>query len=463
MPQAALDNIPIRALKPWSRNARTHSKKQIRQIADSIAEFGFTNPILIDCDSTILAGHGRVEAAKLLQMREVPCVRLKHMTPEQKRAYVLADNKLALNAGWDEELLGEELQALLEIDLDFDIGITGFSIPEIDSLIDGLVPQEPGDPEEDCLPDETDVQGICRKGDIWQLGPHRLVCGDALDLETVHTLMDGETAQMVFTDPPYNVPIEGHVGGSGSIKHREFAMASGEMSPEQFTSFLHLVCENMSNKSADGSIHFICMDWRHMNELMEAGQNVYDELKNLIVWVKDNGGMGTFYRSRHELIFAFKKGQAAHINTFELGQHGRYRTNVWQYKGVNTLKAGRLDELALHPTVKPVQMIADAIKDVSKRGGIVLDLFGGSGSTLIAAHKTGRRAYLCELDPIYRERIIRRWEVYAKDEAVQFACGLDAACSATNDEVAAADQSGSLSSEPKTTKMQAFTENCRYG
>jgi DNA modification methylase len=239
--------------------------------------------------------------------------------------------------------------------------------------------------------------------------------------------MDGEKAQMVFTDPPYNVRIDGHVGGSGAIKHREFAMASGEMSQAEFTGFLKNSFRNLVEFSVDGSIHFICMDWRHMQEMLAAGNEVYAELKNLITWVKDNAGMGTFYRSRHELIFAFKNGDAPHLNSFELGQHGRYRTNVWQYKGVNTLKSGRMDELSLHPTVKPVQMIADAIKDVSMRNGIVLDLFGGSGSTLIAADKTGRRAYLCELDPIYCDRIIRRWEIFAKDDAEQLACGLERA------------------------------------
>ena len=237
--------------------------------------------------------------------------------------------------------------------------------------------------------------------------------------------MAGEKARMVFTDPPYNVPIDGRVCGSGAIRHREFAMASGEMSSARFTEFQAQAFRNLSDHSVEDSIHFVCMDWRHMGEIVKAGTKTYAELKNLIVWVKDNGGMGTFYRSRHELVFAFKKGVAAHINTFELGQHGRYRTNVWQYRGVNTLKSGRMDELALHPTVKPVQMIADAIRDVSARGDIVLDLFGGSGSTLIAAHKTGRRAFLCELDPVYCVRILRRWEAYAKDEAERVACGIE--------------------------------------
>jgi DNA modification methylase len=405
-------------LKPWANNARTHSKKQLRQIADSIELFGFTNPVLIDGDNTILAGHGRVEAAKQLNMDTVPCLRQDQMTDEQKRAYVLADNKLAENAGWDEELLAIELGALHELDLDFSLDITGFSIAEVDNLIEESSIEDPGDPADDHLPD-ADVPSRCQLGDLWQLGKHRLICGDSLVPKTISRLMDGKQARMVFTDPPYNVPIEGHVGNSGKIKHREFAMASGEMSQVAFTSFLQKAFTNMGDNSVDGSIHYICMDWRHLQEVMDAGNKIYDEFKNLIIWVKDNGGMGTFYRSRHEMIFAFKKGGAPHINTFELGQHGRYRTNVWEYKGVNTMRVGRMEELALHPTVKPVQMIADAIKDVSGRGDIVLDLFGGSGSTLIAAHKTGRWGYLCELDPIYCDRIIARWEMFAHDDAVK--------------------------------------------
>jgi DNA modification methylase len=405
-------------LKPFGRNARLHSRKQIRQIADSIVTFGFTNPILIDHENMILGGHGRVAAAALLALANVPCVRIETMTREQKRAYVLADNKLALNAGWDEELLAEELKGLLEIELDFDVGVTGFSIPEIDGLIEGLAPEEPGDPAKDLLPAIPKGPSVARCGDLWQLGPHRLICGSALEPQSYLALMASERAEMVFTDPPYNVPISGHVGGSGAIKHREFIMASGEMTSNEFTAFLQKGFENLAAHSIDGSIHFVCMDWRHMSELTAAAKPVLGDPKNLCVWVKDNGGMGTFYRSRHELIFAFKNGSAPHLNNFELGQHGRYRTNVWQYRGVNTLKTGRLDELSLHPTVKPVAMIADAIKDVSGRKGIVLDPFGGSGSTLIAAHKTGRRGYLVELDPIYVDCIICRWQAYAKDDAV---------------------------------------------
>src|SRR5215203_2067295 len=415
-----IENVCPGSLRPYPRNARTHSS---RQIAESIRRCGFTAPVLIDRANMILAGHGRVAAAEHLGLETVPCRRIETMTETEKRAYVLADNKLALNAGWDEEILAEELKRLLAEDLDFDIGLTGFSIPEIDSLVEGLAPEEPGDPEDDLLPEDGGLVR-CRTGDVWQLGRHRLICGNSLDQDTVALLMDGERARMVFTDPPYNVPIQGHVGGSGAIKHREFAMASGEMTSPEFTTFLRTTFQRLAEASVDGSIHLICMDWRHTSEMLAAANDVFSEFKNLIVWVKDNGGMGTFYRSRHELIFAFKKGTAPHINSFELGQHGRYRTNVWSYKGVNTLRCGRMDELSLHPTVKPVQMIADAIKDVSQRGGIVLDLFGGSGSTMIAAHKTGRRGYLCELDPIYCDRIMRRWEAYAKDDAELIACGI---------------------------------------
>lgn len=410
-----IKTIAIRDLSPWASNARSHSRKQVRQIAASIETFGFTNPVLIDEARTILAGHGRVAAAQRLGMAEVPCLRLDHMSASEKWAYVLADNKLALNAGWDEDLLAAELGALKSENLDFDIGITGFSIPEIDSLMETVAPEDTGDPEDDVLPEVAPTR--VAPGDIWQLGPHRLICGDALDGQVISDLMDGQLVRMVFADPPYNVPIDGHVGNSGKTQHREFAMASGEMSPAEFTAFLSKGMHRLADHSLDGSIHFLCMDWRHMSEMLEAGQGVYTELKNLIVWAKDNGGMGTFYRSRHELIFAFKNGTEPHINTFELGQHGRYRTNVWQYRGVNTMRAERMEELSLHPTVKPVQMIADAIRDVSGRGDIVLDTFGGSGSTLIAAEKTGRRGYLCELDTTYCDRILARWEVIAKDDA----------------------------------------------
>jgi DNA modification methylase len=409
-PFGDLSHVDPHELAPWRRNARKHSRKQLDQIAQSIRTFGFTNPVLIDQERTILAGHGRVEAAKLLGLKTVPCLYIEHLTSAQKRAYVLADNKIALNATWDEDLLADELKALSEIDLDFEIETTGFTIAEIDALIEAPEPEEKGDPRDDILPKRTTSRA--RFGDVWQLGAHRLICGNSLEPDTVDHLMDGQSATMVFTDPPYNVRIDGHVGGKGKVKHNEFAMASGEMSQAEYTAFLRAAFGSLCRHAVDGSIHFICMDWRHMQEVLSAAEGLYTELKNLIVWAKDNAGMGSFYRSRHELIFAYKYGDSAHINSFELGQHGRYRTNVWEYRGAN------LEELGMHPTVKPVRLIADAMRDVSGRGDIVLDIFGGSGSTLIAAEKTGRRAFVSEIDPGYCDVILTRWERYAKDDAV---------------------------------------------
>ncbi|WP_246227811.1 DNA modification methylase [Roseobacter ponti] len=308
-------------------------------------------------------------------MGNVPCLLLDHMPETEKRAYVLADNKLALNTGRDEDLLAAGPGALMSDDLDFELGLSGFSIPEIDGILDAVAPEEDDDPADDAMSGEAPMR--VASGDIWQPGSHRLICGDALDAQVVDDLMAGKQARMVFTDPPYNVPVDGHVGNSGKTQHREFAMAVGEMSVSQFTGFLEAAPCNLADHSVDGSIHFICMGWRHMSEMLAAGQGAYSELKNLIVWAKDNSGMGTFYRSRHELILSCKKGAAPHINSFELGPHGRYRTSVWEYRGVNTMRAGRMEELALHPAVKPVQTIADAIRDVSGRGDILLDTFVG--------------------------------------------------------------------------------------
>jgi DNA modification methylase len=250
-----------------------------------------------------------------------------------------------------------------------------------------------------------------------------VLCGDATRAEAFAALLGEERAQMVFTDPPYNVPIDGHVCGLGRVKHREFAMAVGEMSPAEFIAFLETVLDNLVAHSGDGAIHFICMDWRHIGELLAAADLSYRELKNVCVWNKTNGGMGSLYRSKHELIFVFKSGGAPHINNVALGKHGRYRTNVWDYAGVNSLKAGRLDELALHPTVKPVALVADAILDCSNRGGLVLDCFLGSGTTLIAAEKTGRRAAGMELDPTYVDTALRRWEAFTGGKAIHAESG----------------------------------------
>ncbi|MFM6831499.1 MAG: site-specific DNA-methyltransferase [Novosphingobium sp.] len=399
----------ISALKPYSRNARTHSKKQIKQIARSIERFGFTNPVLISDNGEIIAGHGRVEAAKSLGWKAVPTLALSHLSETERRAYVLADNKLALNAGWDKEILAIELQAL--VDLEFDTELTGFSLAEIDLVLDEASDADPDQVEgEDDQVSFAAGPAVSRQGDLWQLGRHRLLCGDARSAIDFEALMSGEVADLVFTDPPYNVKIDGNVCGLGTVKHREFAFASGEMSQSQFTTFLTDTLGNAASVMRDGAIAFVCMDWRHMGELLAAGQQCFTELKNLVVWNKTNGGMGAFYRSKHELVFVFKQGTAEHTNSFGLGDTGRYRTNVWDYAGISSISGSRSEELAMHPTVKPVALIADAIRDCSRRGEVVLDCFGGSGSTLIAAEKTGRVARLIEYDPLYCDTIIRRWE-----------------------------------------------------
>jgi DNA modification methylase len=406
----------IASLRPYSRNARTHSRKQLKQIADSIEHFGFTNPVLVSDDGEIVAGHGRVEAARLLGRTTVPTLALSHLSEAQRRAYVLADNKLALSAGWDREILAIELQAL--VDLEFDVELTGFSLAEIDLVLDEAGEADPSgsDAVEDVVPD-TVGQSVSRMGDLWLLGRHRLLCGDTRGAADMDRLMVGEQADLVFTDPPYNVAIDGNVCGLGSVRHREFAFASGEMNNAQFTSFLTDTLGNLSRVMRDGAIAFVCMDWRHMGELLAAGETAFTELKNLVIWNKTNGGMGAFYRSKHELVFVFKQGTAEHTNSFGLGETGRYRTNVWDYAGISSIGSNRSEELAMHPTVKPVALIADAIRDCSRRGEIVLDGFGGSGSTLIAAEKTGRSARLIEYDETYCDTIIRRWEKYTGKRA----------------------------------------------
>jgi DNA modification methylase len=407
----------IESLTPYKNNARTHSKKQLRQIADSIVRFGFTNPVLVTDDNMIIAGHGRVEAAKLIGMVEVPVRRLSHLNKDEVRAYILADNKIAENAGWDKDLLAIELLALDE--LDFDLEILGFSAAEIDLTIGGAV-QAGGEPDPvlDKVEPVSSGPAITLVGDIWLLGPHRLLCGDARSSADVARVCANDSIALLFTDPPYNVKIDGHVSGLGKVKHREFALASGEMDEDAFTQFLTESLRAAAGPLKDGAIAFVCMDWRHLRELLNAGHAAFDELKNLCVWNKTNGGMGTFYRSKHELVFVFKKGRAAHTNNFGLGDTGRYRTNVWDYAGVNTFGETRDADLEMHPTVKPIALIADAIKGCTKRGESVLDTFGGSGSTLIAADQCGRKARLIELDPLYCDTIIRRFERITGEAAI---------------------------------------------
>jgi DNA modification methylase len=412
--------LPISDLATNPRNARTHSPRQIQEIARSIERFGFNNPVLIDERNQIIAGHGRVEAAKLLGRERVPTLRIGHLSDQNKRGFALADNKIAANGGWDPEILAIELQSLIE--LDFDVESLGFEIPEVEMILNAASPPANNTADDD-IPDVTPNRIITKPNDVWILGEHRLICGDARRRESFTALLSGEAAQLVFVDPPYNVRIRGHVSGKGRTKHREFVQASGEKTSAQFAKFLEDALGLLAEHSADGAIHFVCTDWRHLDEMLTAGWRIYRELKNLVVWNKTNAGMGSFYRSQHELIFVWKHGRGKHINNVELGRHGRNRSNVWTYAGANVFGADRLDELAMHPTVKPVALVADAIRDCSRRGDLVLDSFGGSGTTLIACERTNRQARLIELDPIYCDQIVRRWQKLTGGKAVQAVTG----------------------------------------
>jgi DNA modification methylase len=418
-----VETRPTASLKPYARNPRTHSDSQIRQLAESIRIFGFNKPVLIDGNDEIIAGHGVVKAAKLLGLETVPTIRLEHLSEAEKRAYILADNKIAEQAGWDKEILAIELQNLIEMETEFSITATGFEIAEIDGLLE-ILERDKGAEMEEPPPDaDPAAPVVSRLGDLWRLGQHRLLCGDARDpLAYAHVLKD-EKARLIITDPPYNVPILGHVCGLGQVKHDDFIMAAGELTGPEFITFLATVFTNLAAHSLDGSIHFISTDWRHLYEFLHAGRLAYTELKNLVVWAKTNAGMGSFYRSQHELILVFKNGRAPHVNTFELGQHGRYRTNLWTYPGANSLQQGRAEQLALHPTAKPVGLFADAMLDCSAPGDFVLDVFCGSGTVFLAAEHTRRRACALELDPRYVDVAVRRWEKATGETAVHAETG----------------------------------------
>lgn len=409
----AVNYISPEEVKPYQNNPKKHSEKQITQIINSIKEFKFNNPILIDENNVLIAGHGRLLASKHLQIKEIPAIRLTHLTESQKKAYRIADNKLTENGAWDTDLLKIEFEEIQKLNLDLNLDITGFDNQEIDLLFN---PPPPADNKLNKIPYIPEKEIVSKAGDIWQLGSHRIICGDALERITFERLLQDKHAAMVFTDPPYNVKINGHVCGNGAIKHKEFAMASGEMGTNEFTEFLSANFKLLKEFSKNGSLHLICMDWRHVEEISRAG-HVYDEFKNICVWNKTNAGMGSLYRSKHEFIYVYKNGEQKHINNIELGSKGRYRTNVWDYAGVNTFKNTNL--LKLHPTVKPVELIWDAILDVSKRGDIVLDSFLGSGSTLIACEKAHRLCYGIELEPLYIDTTIRRWQELTGKEAIR--------------------------------------------
>jgi DNA modification methylase len=417
---------PIGEVQPDPANARHHSRNQIVKLANSIEAFGFNVPILVDPQLKVIAGHGRLAAGRELGIAEVPTLCLDHLSPAQLRAFMIADNRLTELSEWDDRLLAQQLKELSLLGLDFNIEVTGFEMAEIDLRIASLEDMPPHDDDPaDILPEAPASSPISKPGDLWLLGRHRVLCGNALDPTAFATLMGAERAAIAFTDPPHNVPIDGHASGLGAIHHRPFPMASGEMDRSQFTAFLRQVCRNLGAFSVDGSLHYVCMDWRHVEELLAAGREAYGELKNFCIWTKDNPGMGSLYRSGHELVLVFKNGRDGHRNNVQLGRFGRNRSNVWRYPGANSFaRCGEEGNLsALHPTVKPVALVADAILDCSARGDIVLDAFLGSGTTVIAAERTGRCCYGLELDPGYVDTIVGRWQTLIGASARHAASG----------------------------------------
>ncbi|WP_054110707.1 DNA methyltransferase [Brevundimonas sp. AAP58] len=413
----AVELISIDTLVLGSRQLRTRTKSMIEAMAACILQFGFLIPVLIDADNRIICGKGRVQAARLLGMTKVPCIRITHLSEAERRVFAIAENQLGQLAGWDNETLKLELQELSGMDLSFSLELTGFSSAKIDSIMFG---GDSGDRTENAIPALPD-QITSRIGDLWQLGNGRLLCGDATERASFARLLGGEKVRCVFTDVPYNVPIAGHVTSGG--KHGEFVMASGEMTDDEFTGFSTQVMVRARENLIDGGLLYWCIDHRHIEHTLAAASAAELERLNLIVWDKKAGGMGSFYRSRHELIFLFRKPGASHVNRVELGKHGRDRSNVWTYEGVNGFGAGKAKAREMHPTVKPLALVRDAILDCTAKGDAVLDLFSGSGTTIIAAEQVGRRSFATELDPRYVDVGVTRWQEFTGREARLAATG----------------------------------------
>lgn len=415
--------IAIEQLKPMPGAPRKHPKSQIRSLAKSVVAFGQIAAILIDREGRIISGHAIWEAAKKLGMAEVMVIRIEHLNEIQIKAAMVALNRLSDQSEWDDKLLNSILIELHSVDLDFDIEAIGFTEIEIELRIEGLT--EAGE-KDDELPLVGEGPTVTRPGDIWHLGRHRLICGNTLEAETWSLLMEQDQAAIIITDPPFNVPINGHVSGLGQHKHREFAMAAGEMSNAEFTAFLQSSMTLAHHWSAPGSVHYYFMDWRHIVEIGSAGEAVYERFLNMAVWTKNQPGMGSFYRSQHELIFIYAKGGASSRNNVQLGRFGRSRSNVWSYPSAASLArtAEEGNPLAMHPTVKPLALICDILLDASVKSDIVVDPFGGSGTTLIAAEKLHRRARLIELDPAYCDTIVRRWQRWTGETALRACDGM---------------------------------------
>jgi len=395
--------VKTTSLTVLGRNPRSHPAHTSRALRRSIQQVGFIVPILINEQNQIIAGHARVQAAVDLGMAEIPAVRISHLSEAEIRAFRIADNRLTELGEWDKEVLAIEFRDLL--DLDFEIELTGFDFPEIDIVLASTRDRTP----------EADVElasgpAVTQPGDLWVLNEHRLLCGDARDPGDHARLLRGDEASMIFTDPPYNVPIEGHVSGGGRIKHREFEMASGELSVGAVAVYQRGFLRCCIDAGQQGALIYVCIDWRSASLLEAVAHGLGLKTVAWCVWAKTNAGMGSFYRSQHEFVLVFREEQASHRNNVRLGRYGRNRTNVWTYEGANTFRRSRRAELRDHPTPKPVDMVVDAILDCTRPGDIVLDPFLGGGTTLIECKRTDRRCRAIEIDPIYVDTSIQRRE-----------------------------------------------------
>lgn len=405
-----VEMIQLQALKSAARRVKKSDPAQVARVTASILSFGLVVPVLVDGEGAIIHGHVVVEAARSLDLAAIPCIRIEHLSPEQARLLSISLNRLAETGQWDIEGLTLELKDL--VILDEPLTITGFDEPVLDALL--------MDDSQDLATDSDElpplgVEPVSRMGDHWQLGQHILACGDARDETLLPSLVAPGTARLGLIDPPYNVPVAGHVSSKG---HREFEMASGEMTEAQFTAFLSDSFAPLNQALVAGGLMLSFMDWRGLYPMTTAARGLGFEELNLIVWAKSNGGMGSLWRSQHELIGAYKKPGAAHINNVELGKSGRWRSNLWRYPGASSLGSQAREELKGHPTPKPVALLVDAILDVSHRGDVVIDTFSGSGSTLIACERSGRKFCGVELDPLYVDLAVRRWEAETGERAV---------------------------------------------
>jgi DNA modification methylase len=403
-------------LRPSRNNARTHSKKQLKQIARSIERFGFVNPVLISDELEVIAGHGRLEAAKMLGMTKVPTVRLSNLSAAERRAYLIADNRLAELAGWDRDLLAIELQGLVEIQFD-DIELTGFSLGEIDQILDEAAEKTAPEParEDDIPAGSLGDPAVSRAGDLWVLGSHRLLCGDAADPTSYQVLLDGEQAGLVLADPPRNVSTEGNVCGDDQA---DVAMVGGETSEHQFIAVARAFLQRGRENTKDGTILFVFVDWQHLYGLLTASREAELALKDLVVWSRGSAPIGSFYRSGYELVLVLQNGEAPRPELAKSDRRRQKRTNIWEYAAVSRSQAGRIEGPARrHRPGKPTALIADAMRDVTQRGAIVLDPFAGDGATIIAAEKTGRHGRAIERDPLACDVIVRRWQRYTGEAA----------------------------------------------